>query len=154
ALLRGDLGYGSAEGWTTVWALTVEGFEVGSRHVGLKLERMPKQDVGQAFLKHEVMANEVFLGLVPQDGKTWANIPREFRWTLGEYLALPFEDYVRGQQLTLEKRRLQPDAVLEIPSSRRRFFIEYETGSAIVRDAKKSTSTMAKLDRYGTFFRA
>src|SRR5262249_41779605 len=95
-----------------------------------------------------------FLGLVPQDGKTWANIPREFRWTLGEYLDLPFEDYVRGQQLTLEKRRLQPDAVLEIPSSRRRFFIEYETGSAIVRDAKKSTSTMAKLDRYGTFFRA
>src|SRR2546427_10940332 len=46
ALLRGNLGYGSAEGWTTVWALTAEGFEVGSQHIGLKLERMPKQDVG------------------------------------------------------------------------------------------------------------
>src|SRR5947199_6041668 len=35
ALLRGDLGYGSAEGWTTVGALTAEGFEVGAQHLGL-----------------------------------------------------------------------------------------------------------------------
>jgi hypothetical protein len=154
-LLRGDLGYGSAEGWTTVWALTAEGFEVGSLHMGLKLERVPKQDVGHAFLKHEVMANEVFLGLVPQDGRTWAKMPRSFRWVLGEYLDLPFEEYARMHgRLDLEKRRLQPDAILEVPAFKKRFFIEYETGSATVRDAKKSTSTMAKLDRYGTFFRA
>ena len=152
-LLRSDLGFGSADGWTTVWALTDEGFEVGSLHMGLKLERVPKQDVGQAFLKHEVMANEVFLGLVPQDGRTWAKVPRSFRWVLGEYLDLPFEDYatVHGR-LTLEKRRLQPDAILELPALKKRFFIEYETGSATVRDARKSTSTMAKLDRYGNFF--
>jgi Replication-relaxation len=154
ALLRSDLGFGSAEGWTTVWTLTAEGFEVGSQQMGLKLERVPKQDVGQAFLKHEVMANEVFLGLVPLDGRTWAKVPRNFRWVLGEYLDLPFEEYTGRQQPALEKRRLQPDAILEIPASQRRFFIEYETGSATVRDAKKSTSTMAKLDRYGTFFRA
>ena len=42
--------------------------------------------------------------------------------------------------------------MLEHPAGRRRYFIEYETGSATVRDARKSTSTMAKLDRYGTFF--
>jgi len=155
AFLRSDLGFGSAEGWTTVWALTAQGFEVGSQHMGLKLERVPKQDVGQAFLRHEVMANEVFLGLVPQYGKTWAKVPRSFRWVLGEYLDLPFEEYatLHGRR-GLEKRRLQPDAILEVPASRKRFFIEYETGSATVRDAKKSTSTMAKLDRYGTFFRA
>src|SRR5438309_3456716 len=94
----------------------------------------------------------VFLGLVPQDRKTWANVPRSFRWVLGEYLDLPFEDYatVHGR-LTLETRRLQPDAILEVPGLKKRFFIEYETGSATVRDAKKSTSTMAKLDRYGNF---
>src|SRR5205085_11093726 len=97
------------------------------------------------------MANEIFLGLVPQDGKTWAKVPRQFRWILGEYLNLPFEDYSHAFPSKLERRRLQPDAILEIPSSRRRFFIEYETGSATVRDAKKSTSTMAKLDRYGNF---
>src|SRR5256885_10107141 len=153
AVVRGDLGYGSAEGWTTVWALTPEGFEIGSERLGLKVERVPKHDVGQAFLKHEVMANEVFLGLVPQDGKNWAKVPRDFRWVLGEYLDLPFEEFTRvGSEL--EARRLQPDAMLEHPASQRRFFIEYETGSATVRDAKKSTSTMAKLDRYGTFLRA
>src|SRR5438477_8697820 len=150
AVVRGDLGYGSADGWTAVWALTPEGFEIGSERLGLKLERVPKHDVGQAFLKHEVMANEIFLGLVAQDGKLWAKVPREFRWMLGEYLDLPFEEFTRVGS-GLEARRLQPDAMLEHPASQRRFFIEYETGSATVRDAKKSTSTMAKLDRYGTF---
>src|SRR5947209_6944095 len=62
AVLRGDLGYGSAEGWTTVWALTAEGFEIGSQLLNLKLARVPKHDVGQSFLKHEVTLNEVFLG--------------------------------------------------------------------------------------------
>jgi len=107
---------------TTVWALTREGFEVGSQRLGLKLERVPKHDVGQAFLKHEVMANEIFLGLVAQDGKTWAKVPRDFRWVLGEYLDLPFEEFTRvGSEL--EARRLQPDAMLEDPASQRRFFI-------------------------------
>jgi hypothetical protein len=151
ALLRGDLGFGSADGWTTVWAVTPEGFEVGAEWLDLKLDRVPKHDVGQAFLKHEVMVNEVFLGLVPQDGKTPAKVPRHFRWTLGEYLNLPFEEFDRTA-LRVEKRRLQPDAMLEDPAHQRRYFIEYETGSATINDAKKSTSTRAKLDRYVAFF--
>jgi hypothetical protein len=150
ALLRGDLGFGSAEGWTAIWALTAEGFELGAQHLSLKLERVPKHDVGQQFLKHEVFLNEVFLGLVAQDGKTPAKVPRNFRWTLGEYLDLPFKEFDVRHGVN-EKRRLQPDAVIEDPATRRRFFIEYETGSATVRDVKKSTSTMAKLDRYATF---
>src|SRR3954469_1820858 len=93
AVLRGDLGFGSADGWTTVWALTAEGFEIGAQRVGLKIDRVPQHDVGQAFLKHEVMLNEVFLGLVQQDGKTPAKVPRHFRWTLGEYLNLSFEEF-------------------------------------------------------------
>ena len=153
AVLRGDLGYGSAEGWTTVWALTAEGFEIGSQWLGLKLERMPKHDVGQSFLKHEVMLNEIFLGLVPQDGRMPAKVPRGFHWTLGEYLDLPFNQFAAAEP-RLERRRLQPDAMIEDPTARRRYFIEYESGSATIRDAKKSTSTMAKLDRYGTFLRA
>ena len=143
ALLRGDLGFGSADGWTTVWALTPEGFEVGAARLDLKLERVPKHDVGQAFRKREVMVNEVFLDLVPQDGKTPAKVPRHFRWILGEYLNLPFEAFDQVA-LRLEKRRLQPDAMLEDPAHQRRYFIEYQTGSATINDAKKSTSTSAK----------
>ena len=56
AVLRGDLGFGSAEGWTTVWALTADGFEIGSQLLNLRLARVPKHDVGQSFLKHEVAA--------------------------------------------------------------------------------------------------
>jgi Replication-relaxation len=153
AVLRGDLGFGSADGWTTIWALTAEGFEVGARQVGLQVERVPKHDVGQAFLKHEMMLNEVFLGLVPQDGKTPAKVPRGFRWILGEYLDLPFQDFAAVGN-GMERRRLQPDAMLEDPKGKQRYFIEYETGSATVLDAKKSTSTLAKIDRYGTFYRA
>ncbi|GAC1427163.1 MAG: hypothetical protein NVSMB62_24930 [Acidobacteriaceae bacterium] len=150
AVLRGDLGFGSAEGWTTVWALTAEGFEIGSQRAGLKLERVPKHDVGQSFLKHEVMLNEVFLGLVAQDGKTPAKVPRQFRWILGEYLNLPFEEFCR-QKSGAEARRLQPDALLEDQVGRRRYFVEFETGSATIADAKKSTSTLAKLERYAHF---
>ena len=152
AVLRGDLGFGSLDGWTTVWALTPAGFEIGMQRLGLKLDRVPKHDVGQAFLKHEVMVNEVFLGLVPQDGKTPAKVPRHFRWVLGEYLNLPFEEFDRDA-MRLEQRRLQPDAMLEDPAHHRRYFIEYETGTATINDAKKSTSTLAKLDRYYAFFR-
>jgi hypothetical protein len=151
AVLRGDLGFGSADGWTTVWALTAEGFEIGSQRVGLKLERVPRHDVGQSFLKHEVMLNEVFLGLVPQDGKTPAKVPRQFRWLLGEYLNLLFQEFCR-EKFGAEARRLQPDAMLEDAVGRRRYFIEYETGSATIFDAKKSTSTLAKLERYAHFF--
>ena len=133
--------------------MTAEGFEIGSQLLNLKLARTPKHDVGPWFLKHEVMLNEVFLGLVPQDGKTPAKVPRGFRWVLGEYLDLPFNDFAPDRR-GIESRRLQPDAIFEDPAGRRRYFIEYETGSATIRDAKKSTSTMAKLDRYGTFFRA
>src|SRR3989442_5779156 len=152
AVLRGDLGFGSLDGWTTVWALTSEGFEIGAQRLGLKLERVPKHDVGQAFLKHEVMVNEVFLGLVPQDGKTPAKVPRHVRWVLGEYLNLPFEEFDRDA-MRLEQRRLQPDAMLEDPTHHRRYFIEYETGTATINDAKKSTSTRANLDRYYAFFK-
>jgi hypothetical protein len=131
--------------------LTAEGFEIGSQQVGLQVERVPKHDVGQAFLKHEMMLNEVFLGLVPQDGKTPAKVPRHFRWVLGEYLNLPFKEFSR-EKLDVEARRLQPDAMLEDPRARRRYFIEFETGSATVFDAKKTTSTLAKLQRYAEFF--
>jgi len=42
--------------------------------------------------------------------------------------------------------------MLEDPAHQRRYFIEYESGSATINDAKKSSSTRAKLDRYVAFF--
>src|SRR2546425_9608420 len=149
AVVRGDLGYASAEGWATVWALTAEGFDIGSQLLNLKLARTPKHDVGPWFLKHEVILNEVFLGLMPQDGKTPARVPRGFRWVLGEYLDLPFNDFAPDRR-GFESRRLQPDAILEDPAGQRRYFVEYETGSATICAHRSWSETIAsELQKYG-----
>jgi len=52
-----------------------------------------------------------------------------------------------------ERRRLQPDAVVEIPSLCKRYFGEIETGSATIWEQEKLTSTLAKLNRYSHFLR-
>jgi hypothetical protein len=91
------------------------------------------------------------VGLVPQDGKHPAKIPTHFRWIPGEYLDLPLSEY--RPENRKEKRRLQPDAVLEIPSLRKRYFAEIETGSATIWDQEKLTSTLAKLNWYSHFLR-
>ncbi len=55
---------------------------------------------------------------------------------LGEYLDLPFKEFDVRRGVS-EQRRLQPDAMIEDPTAKRRYFIEYETGSATVRDAEE-----------------
>jgi len=42
--------------------------------------------------------------------------------------------------------------MLEDPAHRHRYFIEYETGSATINDAKSPPRPRAKLDRYVAFF--
>jgi len=100
-------------------------------------------------LKHSILLSELFLGLVSQEGKQRAKIPQNFSWILGEYLDLRFSEYTLEDRN--QRRRLQPDAILEIPSQRLHIFIEIETGSATIWDQEKVTSTLAKLNRYSLF---
>src|SRR6266851_1513945 len=89
-------------------------------------------------------------GMQPKkDGRHPAKIPTNFRWIPGEYLDLPFSEYMPESRS--ERRRLQPDAVIEIPSLRKRYFAEIETGSATIWEQEKLTSTLAKLERYSHF---
>ena len=148
AILK-EIGYATNEGWTNVFALTGYGYLVAQERLGKKLLKVPRHDVSPQFLKHSILLSEFFLGLVPQDGKHPAKIPQNFRWMLGEYLDLPFSEYTLEDRN--QRRRLQPDAVLEIASLRARFFIEIETGSATIWDQEKLTSTLAKLNRYSEF---
>ncbi len=48
--------------------------------------------------------------------------------------------------------KLPPRRLFQLRSLLRRYFIEYETSSVTINDAKKSTSARAKLDRYVAFF--
>jgi hypothetical protein len=70
-----------------------------------------------------------------------------FRWLPSEELELPFEEYVPEEHHRYD-RRLQPDAMLEDPARKRRYLIEYETGSASVRNAQHKSATLTKLGRY------
>jgi hypothetical protein len=143
-----ELGYATNEGWKNVFGLTGYGYLVAQERLGKELLKVPRHDVSPQFLKHSILLSEFFLGLVPQDGTHPAKIPQNSRWILGEYLDLPFSEYSHNRN---QSRRLQPDAVLEIPSQRIRIFVEMETGSATIWDQEKMTSTLAKLNRYSEF---
>ena len=118
AILK-ELGYATNEGWKNVFGLTGYGYIVAQERLGKELLKVPRHDVSAQFLSHSVLLSEFFLGLVPQDGKHPAKIPTHFRWIPGEYLDLPFSEYMPENRK--EKRRLQPDAVLEVPTLRKRF---------------------------------
>ena len=150
AILK-ELGYATSDGWKNVFGLTGYGYLVAQERLGKELLKVPRHDVSPQFLNHSVLLSEFFVGLVPQDGKHPAKIPTRFRWIPGEYLDLPFSEFMPENRK--EKRRLQPDAVLEIPTLRRRYFAEIETGSATIWDQEKLTSTLAKLNRYSNFIR-
>src|SRR2546425_164380 len=92
---------------------------------------------------------EMFVGLVPQEAEQPAKVPTNFRWIPGEYLDLPFTRW--KPQAEKVQARMQPDAVLEIPGIKQRYFIELETGSDTIWDEEKLTSTLSKLDRYVDF---
>jgi hypothetical protein len=153
AILK-ELGYATNAGWKNVFGLTGYGYIVAQERLGKELLKVPRHNVSPQFLRHSILLSEFFLGLVPQDGKHPAKIPTNFRWIPGEYLDLPFSEYVpESRESRSERRRLQPDAVIEIPSLRKRYFAEIETGSATIWEQEKLTSTLAKLNRYSHFLR-
>jgi len=144
-----ELGYATNDGWNNVFGLTGYGYLLAQERLGKQLLKVPRHDVSPQFLKHSILLSEFFLRLIAQDGKHPPKIPQNFRWILGESLALPFSEYTLEDRN--QRRRLQPDAVLEIQSQRLRTFIEIETGSATIWDQEKVTSTLAKLERYSLF---
>ena len=72
-------------------------------------------------------------------------------WDVTDQVELPWrENTMEGKART---RVVRPDAVLEIPSARRRIFIECETGShtLVPRSPEKHQATLRKLERYDDY---
>jgi hypothetical protein len=122
-----------------------------------------RHDVASQFLEHATGVNELYVALVKRQeappmttakrGKPaddFARVPKAFRWIPSEELELPFSEYVRDEGRARD-RRLQPDAVLEDPTRKLRYLIEYETGTATVRNVQHKTATLTKLARYAHF---
>ena len=144
-----------------VWALTPSGYTLAEEVLGRRL-KVPRHDVAAQFLEHATGVNDIYVALAkrpdaPQPalrGKPaadFARVPTIFRWVPSEELELPFEEYVRDEGRKRD-RRLQPDALLEDLARRRRYLIEYETGSATVRNTQHKSATLTKLTRYANFF--
>lgn len=151
-----------------VWALTTEGYEVAESVLGRQM-RIQRHDVAPQFLEHATGMNELYVGLAEKrDGKSgswqamrgkpatdFARVPAAaaWRWVPTEDLELSFQDFDRQSLASIDKR-LQPDAVIESARLRRRWLIEYETGTASVRNTEHRAATLTKLQRYDTFLTA
>ena len=144
-----------------VWALTPSGYALAGEELE-RLFKVPRHDVANQFLAHATGVNDLYLALTksskaPQAAKRgklahdFARVPTAFRWVASEDLELPFQEYQADGHGTVADRRLQPDAMLEDLARRRRYFIEYETGSATARNAQHKTATLTKLERYSQF---
>ncbi|GAC1341989.1 MAG: hypothetical protein NVSMB23_14230 [Myxococcales bacterium] len=145
-----------------VWALTPSGYGLAEEVLGQQL-KVPRHDVASQFLEHATGVNELYVALVKRHdaperttakrGKPaddFARVSKAFRWIPSEELELPFSEYVREEGRARD-RRLQPDALLEDPPRKRRYLIEYETGTATVRNVQHQTATLTKLARYSHF---
>ena len=108
--------------------------------------------MGAAFAEHFVLLTDLFVDLVRpylQAGLALGRLP--FRWDVMEQVELPWrEGGVSGEKRT---RVVRPDAVVEMPAARRRFFIECETGShtLVPRSPEKHQATLRKLERYDDY---
>jgi hypothetical protein len=151
ALLRG-VPYRAFDGEPLrVWGLTQAGFAVAAGELGRVLKAF-RTDVGAVFAEHFVCLTELFVHLA-RPYLAAGVLPRAlpFRWNVAEDVELPWRD--RDETGCEKARVIRPDAVLEVPSSERRLFIECEMGTNPLTPLgpDKPQSTVRKLERYDAY---
>jgi hypothetical protein len=156
----------------TVWTPTTLGYVVAGNVVET-ITRPPRgADIRPQLIEHALLLNELFVGLAEAPlrkalGMRASEIPRRrhrsaadglylnaqaltFKWIACDSVRLPWKEYRDGDSI---ERIIHPDAVLELPTLRRRLFLEAETGSHTIvpRGYHKPGSTLNKAERYETF---
>ncbi len=156
----------------TVWTPTTLGYVIAGNAVET-ITRPPRgAEIRPALIEHALLLNELFVGLAEGPlkktlGTRASEIPRRrhrsaadglyldakalsFKWIASDSVRLPWKEYRNGDSL---ERIIHPDAVLELPSLRRRLFLEAETGSHTIvpRGHHKPGSTLNKAERYEVF---
>jgi hypothetical protein len=138
-----------------MWTLTNTGYAVAEIVLGMAI-KIPRRDVGAAFREHTIALNELFVALMMPPGTGYARAKQnEFRWICSDAVRLPWKQHL-GPGSRTPDRLVLPDAVLEIPSARRRFFLECEMGTHPILSGPnpKPGSTIAKVDSYEGFLRS
>ena len=146
------LRFRSFEGqWFSVWAPTLQGYSIAQRVLGVEV-KVPAYDVSASFLEHSIRLNDLLVALLETArGRMPSAAGARFRWIPSDSSRLPWHDY-EDERGTV-KRVIQPDAILEIPTLRRRFFLECEMGTHPIVSANpdKHGATVNKLERYNDF---
>ena len=136
-----------------LWAPAHTGFAIAQRELGRELTP-PRAGGGISFAEHFVALTDLFVGLVRP--YFLADTPlRElpFGWDVADDMRLPWREPTEAGEL--RDRAIRPDAILTIPSARRRIFIECETGTHTLVSVRKDRhqATVHKAARYETFLR-
>jgi Replication-relaxation len=134
-----------------LWGLTPAGSALAAGELARVLRGF-RADVGAVFAEHFVFLTDLFVQLV-RPYLSVGVLPRAlpFRWNVVEDVELPWRD--KDETGSEKARVIRPDAVLEIPSSRRRFFIECEMGThtLVPVGPDKPQATVRKLQRYDAY---
>jgi hypothetical protein len=156
----------------TVWTPTTLGYVVAGNVVET-ITRPPRgADIRPQLIEHALLLNELFVGLAEAPlkkalGTRASEIPKRrhrsaadglyfdakalpFKWIASDSVRLPWKEYRDEDPI---ERIIHPDAVLELPTLRRRLFLEAETGSHTIvpRGFHKPGSTLNKAERYELF---
>lgn len=135
-----------------VWTLTPRGRAVAGDSAPGPVAAV-EPGAGVQFVERVLALNEILLGLLLalRNSETAPLTTLPFRWRAAAD-PLRFVTYDRA----LGRSRpalLRPDAILDVPSRRRRFFLEAETGSRGLAPAgPRDGHVTRRLSRYGTFF--
>src|SRR5207302_1589283 len=131
------------------WALGEHGYQLAERQMSRPIRR-PLKDVGAAFLEHTLDLNQLYCDMARLESREGsARAPRTFRWVSSESSTLPWTEI--DDRGTHRPRRIAPDARIDAPVQRLRFFLEYETGSQPITSLASNGSSVMKLRRYGEF---
>jgi len=140
-----------------VWAPTPHGLAAAALRIA-GLPELPRHDVGANFLEHTIQLNELLVALWrTADGRPARPAQVSFRWTPSDAVRLMFNEYVQASRDVphghSQLRVIQPDAMLELPAQRRRYFLECEMGGHTITPgpSRPPGATLSKVERYLEF---
>ena len=116
------------------------------------LPELPKHDVGAYFLEHLLQLNELLIALWRIEGRCPRAAHPAFRWIPSDRVRLTWGEW-EMRDGRKQQRVIQPDAVLELPSLGKRYFLECEMGTQLISPGQAGApgATLSKADRYQTF---
>ena len=134
-----------------VWAATPHALPAALTRAP-DLPELPKHDVGAQFLEHQLQLNELLLSLWWTGGRCPRAVHPSFRWIPSDRVRLVWGEW-EMREGRKQQRVIQPDALLELPVQRRRYFLECEMGTQPIVNVEGNAqgATVAKAERYWTF---